>query len=154
MFLVLGHPDDPCCRAVRAGLSAHDVDARILESPLAPPAKLNWRLDANGLTSSLYPSLPDSAIDGVFVRDAGWLDPAEWEADDFAYMQAELRAVTLAWLNGLKCPVINRPDATQWYRSGLPLVAWRRQLRSAGLKLPHSAGGSKPTAPAAPSIPR
>jgi len=136
MFLVLGHPDDPCCQAVRAGLAVHDVDARIIESPLAPPARLNWRLDVTGLTSSLYPHLPDSAIDGVFVRDAGWLDPAEWEADDFAYMQAELRAVTLAWLNGLKCPVINRPDATQWYRSGLPLVAWRRQLRNAGLKLP------------------
>ena len=149
MYLVLGHPADPCCQAVHAGLSAHDADARIIESPLAPPASLNWRLDAKGLTSSLYPQLPDTAIDGVFVRDAGWLDPAEWEADDFAYMQAELRAVTLAWLNGLKCPVINRPDASQWYRSGLPLVAWRRQLRSVGLRLPEVVITSEPAEAAA-----
>ena len=101
------------------------------------------------MTSSLYPHLPDRAIDGVLVRDTGWLDPAAWEEDDFAYMQAELRAVMLAWLNGLRCPVINRPDASQWYRSGVPLVAWRRQLRSAGLKLPEVVITSEPEEAAA-----
>jgi hypothetical protein len=146
MFLLLGHSDDPCCQGVRAGLAGHDLDARIVESPLAPPARLTWRLDAGGLASSLYPQLPDQAIDGVLVRDTGWLDPAAWEEDDFAYMQAELRAVMLAWLNGLNCPVINRPDASQWYRAGVPLVAWRRQLRRAGLKLPEVVITSEPEA--------
>jgi hypothetical protein len=136
MFLLLGHSNDPCCQGVRAELASHDLDARIIASPLAPPARLTWQLDVAGLTSNLHPHLPDGAIDGVLVRDTGWLDPAGWEEDDVAYMQAELRAVMLAWLNGLKCPVINRPDASQWYRSGVPLLAWRHQLRSAGLKLP------------------
>jgi len=149
MFLLVGHSNDSCCQDVRARLAAQDLDARIVDSPLAPPARLTWRLDARGLTSSLYPHLPDSAIDGVLVRDTGWLDPAAWEEDDFAYMQAELRAVMLAWLNGLKCPVINRPDASQWYRSGAPLVAWRRQLRSAGLKLPEVVITSEPEEAAA-----
>jgi hypothetical protein len=149
MFLLLGHSNDACCQGVRAVLAGQDLDARIIESPLAPPASLTWRLDADGLTSSLYPHLPDKAIDGVLVRDTGWMDPAEWEADDFAYMQTEMRAVMLAWLNGLKCPVINRPDASQWYRSGVPLVAWRRQLRSAGLKLPEVVITSEPEEAAA-----
>jgi hypothetical protein len=149
MFLLLGQSNDSCCQGVRAGLASHELDARIIESPLAPPARLTWRLDADGLTSSLYPDLPDRAIDGVLLRDTGWLDPAGWEEDDFAYMQAELRAVMLAWLTGLTCPVINRPDASQWYRSGVPLVAWRRQLRSAGLKLPEVVITSEPAEAAA-----
>ena len=149
MFLLLGHSNDPCCQGVRAELASHDLDARIIASPLEPPARLTWHLDADGLTSNLYPNLPDRSIDGVLVRDTGWLDPAEWESDDFAYMQTELRAVMLAWLNGLKCPVINRPDASQWYRSGVPLVAWRRQLRSAGLKLPEVVITSEPQEAAA-----
>lgn len=144
MFLLLGHSNDPCCQGVRAMLADHDLDARIVDSPLAPPARLTWRLDASGLTSSLYPNLTDEAIDGVLVRDTGWLDPASWDEDDFAYVQAELRAVMLAWLNGLNCPVINRPDASHWYRSGAPLVAWRRQLRNAGLKLPEVVITSEP----------
>jgi len=144
MFLLLGHSNDTCCQGVRAGLADHGLDARIIASPLAPPAKLTWHLDADGLTSNLYPHLPDRSIDGVLVRDTGWLDPAGWAEDDFAYMQAELRAVMLAWLNGLNCPVINRPDASQWYRSGVPLMAWRRQLRSAGLKLPEVVITSEP----------
>ena len=149
MFLLLGHSNDSCCQGVRAELENHDLDARIIASPLAPPAILTWRLDADGLSSNLSPHLPDSSIDGVLVRDTGWLDPAEWEEDDFTYMQTELRAVMLAWLNGLKCPVINRPDASQWYRSGVPLVAWRRQLRGAGLKLPEVVITSEPEEAAA-----
>jgi hypothetical protein len=149
MFLLLGHSDDSCCQAVHAGLTDLDLEARIVASPFSPPARLTWRLDAGGLTSNLYLHPADGSIDGVLVRDTGWLDPAGWEEDDLAYMQAELRAVMLAWLNGLKCPVINRPDASQWYRSGAPLVAWRHALRRAGLKLPEVVITSEPEEAAA-----
>ena len=123
MHLLLGHPDDLCCADVFARLEALGLPVRILPSPLEPPARLTWRLDAAGLVSNLYPDAPDTAIAGVLVRDAGWLDPAGWDATDYAYMQAELRAVTLAWLAGLACRVINRPDAALWYRAGAPLLA-------------------------------
>jgi len=135
MFLLLGHGDDLCCAGVHALLDQRGLDARVVAAPVAPPAKLIWRLDAAGLTSSLFPTVPDTAITGVLVRDTGWLDPAGWEKEDHDYMQAELRAVTLAWLAGLSCPVINRPDAAQWYRAGAPLVAWRPLLRRVGLPL-------------------
>lgn len=136
MYLLLGHSEDPCCAGVFARLEARGIPARIVAEPLAPPAQLTWRLDAAGLASSLYPDVPDTAIAGMLVRDTGWLGPAGWDAADHAYMQAELRAVTLAWLAGLACPVINRPDAALWYRAGAPRLAWRALLRRSGLPLP------------------
>ena len=136
MYLLLGHATDPCCAGVAARLDARGLNARIVVDPLAPPAALAWRLDHTGVASRLSSDLPDSAIAGVLVRDTGWLDPAGWDKDDHAYMQAELRAVMLAWLAGLSCPVINPPDPALWYRAGAPLVAWRPLLRREGLPLP------------------
>ena len=104
MHLLLGHSEDPCCAGVFARLEARGLPVRIVAAPLAPPAQLTWRLDADGLASSLYPDAPDTAIAGVLVRDTGWLDTDGWDAADHAYMQAELRAVTLAWLAGLALP--------------------------------------------------
>ena len=118
MYLLLGHSDDPCCAGVAARLAARGLDARIVADPLAPPATLTWRLDASGLSSRLVTGAAGDEIEGVLVRDTAWLDPAGWEPDDHAYMQAELRAVMLAWLAGLSCPVVNRPDAALWYRAG------------------------------------
>jgi hypothetical protein len=136
MYLLLGNSEDLCCAGVLDRLRALGLPARVVAAPLAPPARLTWRLDASGLRSNLYPDLPDTSIDGVFVRDTGWLESDDWDQDDHAYMQAELRAVTLAWLAGLNCPVINRPDAALWYRAGAPLLAWRSLLGRSGLRLP------------------
>lgn len=144
MHLLLGHSADPCCAGVFARLAARGVPVRIVASPLEPPAQLKWRLDASGLASSLYPDVPDTAIAGVLVRDTAWLEATDWEAADHAYMQAELRAVTLAWLAGLACPVINRPDAALWYRAGATLLAWRVLLRRCGLPLPEVVVTSDP----------
>ena len=146
MHLVLGHFDDPCCVGVFARLDARGLPVRIVTAPLAPPAQLTWRLDAAGVVSNLYPDTPDTAIAGVLVRDTGWLDPAGWDAADHAYMQAELRAVTLAWLAGLSCPVVNRPDAVLWYRAGTPLLAWGALLRRSGLAVPEVVVTSDPAA--------
>ena len=60
MHLLLGHPEDPCCAAVLARLNAGGLPARIVASPLMPPAQLKWRLDAEGLASSLYLDVPDT----------------------------------------------------------------------------------------------
>jgi hypothetical protein len=136
MYLVLGHVEDSCSAEVFARLRQRGLEVRIVDAPLASPARLTWRLDAAGVESQLLTELPARAIAGVFVRDTGWLDPAGWEPDDHAYMQAELRAVTLAWLAGVSCPVINRPDAALWYRPCAPLIAWRPVLRRCGLPLP------------------
>ena len=143
MHLLLGHAEDPCCAGVAARLEARGLPLRIV-APLAPPPRLTWHLDADGLASSLYAGVPDTAIAGVLVRETGWLDPAGWDAADHAYMQAELRAVTLAWLAGLACPVVNRPSAELWYRAGAPLLAWRALLRRSGLPTPEVVVTSDP----------
>src|SRR5262249_37306572 len=136
MYLLLGPAGDPCGVGISARLHARGLDARVVDTALAPPAELTWRLAHAGVASRLFPDVADSAIDGILVRDTGWLDPAGWDKDDHAYMQAELRAVLLAWLAGLSCPVINSPDAALWYRPNAPLVAWRSLLRRSGLRLP------------------
>ena len=53
-------------------------------------------------------------------------------------MQAELRAVILAWLAGLACPVINRPDAALWYRAGAPASPGARSSAAAACRCPRS----------------
>jgi hypothetical protein len=136
MHLLLGHSEDPCCVGVFARLEAIGLPARIVAAPIAPPAQLTWRLDAAGLCSKLGPKGSDEAITGVLVRDIGRLEPGGWDAADYTYMQAEFHAVTLAWLAGLACPVINRPDAALWYRADAALLAWRTLLRHSGLLLP------------------
>ena len=144
MHLILGHPDDLCCAGVFARLQARGLKARIVSEPLAPPARLNWHLDAAGVTSSLYPGIPDSEIAGVLMRDVGVLDPQGWDSADHAYMQAEYHAAILAWLAGLECPVINPADAARWYGVGSPLFAWRTLVHRSGLRLPEVAVTSDP----------
>lgn len=146
MHLLLGHPADLCCAGLFARLEARGLAVRVIAEPLAPPARLTWRLDAAGVTSSLYPDIPDTEIAGILVRDIGLLDPQGWDPADHAYMQAESRAVLLAWLASLACPVINRPDATQWYGAGAPIFAWRTLLHGVGLLLPELVVTSDPDA--------
>jgi hypothetical protein len=134
--VLLGHSEDPCCAGVLARLSARGLPARIVASPLAPPACLAWRLDGGGLMSRLVMDGEPAEIAGVLVRGTAWVDPVGWAPEDHAYMQAEMLAVTLAWLAGLPCPVINRPSAALWYRGRDSLIAWRPLLRRCGLPVP------------------
>ncbi len=136
MHVLLGHSGDPCCTGVLARLSARGLPARIVASPLAPPARLTWRLDGGGLTSRLLLDDEPVVVTGVLVRGTAWVDPAGWAPEDHAYMQAEMLAVTLAWLAGLACPVVNRPSAARWYRGRDSLISWRPLLRRCGLPVP------------------
>jgi hypothetical protein len=136
VHLLLGHAGDSCCAGVLARLAARGLPARIVASPLAPPARFTWRLDDDGLTSRLDLDDDHVEIAGVLVRGTAWVDPAGWGPEDHAYMQAEMLAATLAWLAGLPCPVVNRPSAALWYRGRASLLAWRPLLRRCGLLAP------------------
>lgn len=108
----------------------------VVASPLAPPSRFAWRLDDDGLTSTLGDVEDRSVIDGVLVRGTPWLDPTGWSPEDYSYVQAEMLAATLAWLAGLPCPVVNRPTAALWYRGRTSLLTWRPVLRRCGLRVP------------------
>ncbi len=139
MHLVLSQYQDACCAGVLARLDARGLPSRRVATPLEPPARLSWRLDAQGLATQL--TLDDGApvtVDSVFVRHTPWLDPSGWAPADHAYMQSEMQAALLAWLAGLPCPVVNRPSAAQWYRWANPMLGWHGALRRSGLAAPET----------------
>ena len=137
MHLILGAHDDPCCTGVHARLRERGVDAHLLSQPLVAAGRFSWCLDDTGADSRL--EIDRSAtgeISSVLVRDAGVLSPVGWKPSDHAYMQAEIRATLLAWLESLPCPVVNRMPAAIWYRPLIPLLEWLPLLRRAGLPVP------------------
>lgn len=136
MHLLLGHETDLCCTGVLARMDALGIRAEIVNTPLAPLARLIWRLDEKGLSSGykLPAGAHDEKIESVLVRDIGRSDSSGWDPADYAYVQAETYATLLAWLEGLSCPVINRRPAALWYRNTMPLLAWRSLLRQCGLQ--------------------
>ena len=136
VHLLLGHAGDSCCTGVLARLTARGLPAYIVASPLAPPARLAWRLADDGLMGRLDLGDDPVEIAGVLVRGTASFDPAGWAPVDHAYMQAEMLATTLAWLAGLPCPVINRPSAALWYGNRASLLSWRPLLRRCGLLVP------------------
>src|SRR5262245_21517091 len=108
MHLVLGNPDDLCCTGVLTRLRERGLDARLLAHPLAA-GRLSWCLDDTGAHSRfVIDGLAPEALSSVLVRDVGALSSAGWSPADHAYMQAEIHAALLAWLESLPCPVINR----------------------------------------------
>jgi hypothetical protein len=137
MHLVLGHSHDACCVDVVSRLRTRGARARLVPAPLEPPGRLVWRLDANGLATSLaFDDGPAEEIESVFVRSTGWLDPSGWEPADHAYMQSETHAALLAYLAGLPCPVINRASAALWYRPRNAFLGWLPLLRRCALPAP------------------
>ncbi len=137
MHLLIGDPQDPCCVNVRAALEASNYPTRIISNPLVSPSRLEWRLNNEQSSSQLgwgeEPPVLDDHIDGVLVRNIGWIDPIGWQRDDLTYMQSETHAALLAWLWSLRCPVVNRYPSEIWYNPQTSLLSWQRQLRRCGL---------------------
>ncbi len=137
MHLLIGDSHDSCCVRVRAVLEARHYPTRIMANPFIHPSRFTWRLSSERSSSQLLwdAELPvtDDQITGVLVGRTGWIDPAGWQPDDLAYMQAETQAALLAWLWSLTCPVVNRYPAAIWYHPQVPLLFWQRLLRRCGL---------------------
>jgi hypothetical protein len=137
VHLLLGSRDDPCCSSVRTVLEARNYPTRIISNPLTHPTRFSWRLSnersASQLLSDDEPAVRDDRIASVLVRSTGWADPAGWQPDDLAYVQAEIQAALLAWLWSLPCPVVNRYPPAIWYQPRAPLLAWQRLIRQSGL---------------------
>jgi hypothetical protein len=105
--------------------SAHDGDAHRLQAAWAPNAVLltprdlsmpGWRLlvaeAGEGRWACQGVDRPDDAITAVLTRlvqvdplELAWIQPARRH-----FVAAEMTAFLLAWLEGLRCPVIDRPS--------------------------------------------
>ncbi|HVS65304.1 MAG TPA: hypothetical protein VMT85_17575 [Thermoanaerobaculia bacterium] len=139
LFLLLGHPHDPCCEAVRRELERRERKAVLTADPMAAPARFSWRLSNSG--SEIRFEIRDACysndeLEGVLVRSSGYVEPTGWRPEDLAYMQAESQAALLAWLWSLSCPVVNLYPAFVWYSPRAPLVSWLPLLRRSGLPAP------------------
>ena len=147
MYLLLGSQHDPCCAQVYAALQSRGYRARIVENLLAQPTRLSWRLDSDQSASALCcddgEPLLDDEINGVLVRDVGWVHPQGWQSNDLAYVQAEVQAALLGWLWSLRCPVVNRYQAFLWYRPQMSLLSWRRLLWRSQLQTLDASGQSR-----------
>jgi hypothetical protein len=140
MYIVFGNLHDPFCRRISDHLEAQHFPTITISNPLLHPFRFEWQLDNEQSVSRISRgrkiSISDDQIEGVFVRNTCWIDPAGWEQEDLAYMQSEMYAGLLAWLWSLKCPVVNRFPAAIWYRARMPLLFWQPLLRSCGLRSP------------------
>lgn len=140
MHLVLGHPQDPCCRGVLDLLEARDRPARLITNPMVHPSRFAWRLDSAQSASQFAwddeEPIEGDDLAGVLVRTTGWIDPTGWEAADLAYIQAETQAALLGWLWSLACPVVNRLPSALWYRPHVPPLSWQGMMRRCGLPTP------------------
>jgi len=140
VHLVLGHPQDSCCRGVLDLLEARCRPARLVTNPMAHPGRFSWRLDSAASASQFAwgdeEPIAGDDLDSVLVRTTGWIDPAGWEPADLAYMQAETQAALLGWLWGLACPVVNRLPSALWYRPRAAPLSWQGMMSRCGLPTP------------------
>src|SRR4051812_42621363 len=140
VYLLIGHPSDPTCAELRDLLGSCGRAARVVENPLAHPARFAWRLDNHGSSSRLawdgQTPLDGAEVAGVFVGGEVWLDPAGWEPKGWSYALSEMQAALLGWLWSLDCPVVNRYPPEVWYRPRAPLPYWQPRLHRCGLPTP------------------
>jgi hypothetical protein len=138
--LLLGPPEDLCCREVQTALGARGRPARLVTNILAGQTRFAWRFDSRTSHSRLAwddaPPLASDEITAVLVRWDAWIDPEGWSLDDWTYAQTEAQSALLGWLWSLDCPVVNRYPPDPWFRMRAPLVHWQPVLARCGLPTP------------------
>jgi len=95
---------------------------------------------------------PWAALAGVVNRCGPVQLPAG--VADADYKSAEWNALLAAWLNGLPCPVINRPLAHRLHAAFQSPAAWRKAAATCGLPVWPWPGGHVGGADAAAQVPQ
>ncbi len=135
MYLLIGHPQDPCCQTVSAALESQGLQASIIANPMVHPWRVSWRFgDAKVKGQFGGEQGREFELEGVLVRGRGEVEVGEWQSSDLLYMQSEMQAALLGWLWSLPCSVINRPPAWLWYRPQASLAFWQPLLWRYGLR--------------------
>jgi hypothetical protein len=134
VYLILGEPTKSLAKPLLARL--HAIGAEILSiTDLTSEIEMMWRLDA--ALSSFELHLPDGRtilqeqLLGVIALAPSVGDIKSIKEKE--YLRAEKRAALLAWIFGLKCPVVNRFRPMFWISPRIPLPLWHRSLTKCGL---------------------
>jgi hypothetical protein len=156
MLIVLADERDAAARRLVECWAGRDARLMAVRDLCAP----GWQLCSDGRPGRAViggETLPCDAIAGVVTRlpcvRPGDL-PQIVEADR-EYVAAELGAFLLAWLDGLACPVINRPSAGSLMGPPLSQERWLARAARAGLAYttPYRAPGAQPgVAPAVATV--
>lgn len=133
MYLLIGHSEDACCRAVSAAFEARGARAEIIANPMIHPWRVSWRF-GDAPPRARFGQEQELELEGVLVRGRGEISGGQWQPGDLLYMQSEMQSALLGWLWALSCPVVNRPPAWLWHRPQVSLVFWQPLLWRSGLR--------------------
>ena len=141
MYLVIGHDSDPLSQGVATALRDHGHEVALTPEPLSAAGTFTWALETHRSESQIRGlsghGIPSDELQGVLVRALGGpLTRDGWAAEDFAYVQAEVHALLLAWLWSLPCRVVNRMSADLWFRPQRAYPEWHPLLVRCGLPAP------------------
>jgi hypothetical protein len=134
MYLILGELPPALAESVRSGFDVMGVEnLSILD--LFSQLEIVWRLDSASAKFELHlekgRTLGEDQLLGVIALEPSIEDNTEIKEKE--YFRAEKRAALLAWLSGLKCPVVNRISPMFAISSHIPLALWRPALTRCGL---------------------
>jgi hypothetical protein len=139
MIWVLCEPEDNDVLGLVAALQRRGENVElVLPEELMVASALTCRIDSAGVSSSLQlhdgrligadgPSLVINRLVDLPVV-TGVRSPA-----DATYLAEEWRAVTVAWLRTLRCPVLNPPRAASLIGPMMSPPAWRAVARAYGI---------------------
>jgi hypothetical protein len=120
-FLIIGRQADPCCGLVAEYARSNAYGVLLLpESDLFPRLGFSWQPPSRGTIAWDDVQLGFSEISGVLNRGYGApVTPDEYQTSDGRYLSAEWNALTMAWLDRMPCPVVNRLKPELWYKPRL-----------------------------------
>lgn len=138
---VLCDPEDEDALWLSHALSQSGEDVEcVLPGELVHGSILSYRIGADGATSMLRirdgRNLDGTSLGVVINRirelPAGPSDPT---TGDELYLAEERRAVVVAWLRTLPCPVLNPPRASTLGGPAFSIPVWRAIARRHGLRI-------------------
>ena len=161
MLLVIASRRDELARTLVARWAMHDARLLACEDLSAT----GWRYDPEAPALSIAVvggrRVHCREISGVFTRLAcvGEWDLAHIVSADRAYVATEMTAFLMAWLSGLTCPVVNRPQPLclsgpnwspeQWtraaFRLGIPVRPVERHVTRRLTKMSPADGSASVT---------
>jgi hypothetical protein len=120
-FLIIGKQADPCCGLVAEYIQSNAHRVLLLpESDLFPRLGFSWMPPSGGTITWNDVQLSLSEIAGVLYRGDGRpVTSDEYQTSEGRYLTAEWNALTMAWLDRMPCPVVNRLKPELWYRPRL-----------------------------------
>jgi hypothetical protein len=143
MIVVVGSRHDAAATALVAAWSGDDAALLSADDHIAAGWVIDPAAPARGVAVVAGQTVDIAEIRGVLTRRPSVLaeELVAIDAEDRAYVAAEVNAMLVAWLGALPCPVVNRPTPTSLCGAGWGTVEWRRAAARCGFHLARRPAG-------------